>query len=158
MPDCGNLCTHAPFVRAQILEDTLSEQHRDRRRRHGGLGREPGPQLREPARARDSSRVCDADPQRLAKTAAQYPGVKAVGDVADVARDPDVQGVVVSASAVSHYPLAKTLLEAGKDVYVEKPLTLEVAHAEELVRLAKTKEPHPHGRAPARSTTRACST
>jgi predicted dehydrogenase len=83
--------------------------------------------------------VCDADPQRLARTAAQYPGVRAVGDVADVARDPDVQGVVVAASAVSHYPLARALLEAGKDVYVEKPLTLEVAHAEELVRLAKTK-------------------
>lgn len=83
--------------------------------------------------------VCDADPQRLAKTAAQYPGVRAVGDVADVARDPEVQGVVVAASAVSHYPLARALLEAGKDVYVEKPLTLEVAHAEELVRLARTK-------------------
>jgi predicted dehydrogenase len=83
--------------------------------------------------------VCDADPQRLAKTAAQYPGVRAVGDVADVARDAEVQGVVVAASAVSHYPLARTLLEAGKDVYVEKPLTLEVAHAEELVRLARTK-------------------
>jgi predicted dehydrogenase len=59
--------------------------------------------------------------------------------VADVARDPEVQGVVVAASAVSHYPLARALLEAGKDVYVEKPLTLEVAHAEELVRLARTK-------------------
>src|SRR5207344_3222039 len=83
--------------------------------------------------------VCDADPQRLAKTAAQYPGVRAVADVADVARDPEVQGVVVAASAVSHYPLAKALLEAGKDVYVEKPLTLEVTHAEELVRLARIK-------------------
>lgn len=81
--------------------------------------------------------LCDADPQRLARSAAQYPGVRAVADVADVARDPEVQGVVVSASAVSHYPLAKTLLEAGKDVYVEKPLTLEVSHAEELCRLAK---------------------
>lgn len=81
--------------------------------------------------------VCDADPKRLAKTAAQYPGARAVADVAAVANDPEVQGVVVSASAVNHYPLAKILLEAGKDVYVEKPLTLEVAHAEELVRLAK---------------------
>ncbi len=84
--------------------------------------------------------VCDADGLRLAKTAAQYPGVRAVGDVADVARDPEVQGVVVAASAVSHYPLAKALLEAGKDVYVEKPLTLEVAHAEELCRLARSKD------------------
>src|SRR5262245_1659044 len=54
--------------------------------------------------------VCDSDPQRLAKTAAQYPGVRAVANVAEVARDAEVQGVVVSASAVSHYSLAKALL------------------------------------------------
>ncbi|MCC6349009.1 MAG: Gfo/Idh/MocA family oxidoreductase [Candidatus Eisenbacteria bacterium] len=83
--------------------------------------------------------VCDADAKRLEKTAAQYAGTKAYSDVAQVAADPDIQGVVVAASAVSHYPLAKSLLEAGKDVYVEKPLTLEVAHAEELCRLAKQK-------------------
>ena len=81
--------------------------------------------------------VCDADAQRLAKTAAQYPASRPYADAAQVAADPEVQAVVVSASAIGHYPLAKMMLEAGKDVYVEKPLTLEVAHAEELVRLAK---------------------
>jgi predicted dehydrogenase len=83
--------------------------------------------------------VCDADAQRLAKTAAQYPGTKAYADVAQVAADAEIQGVVVAASAPSHYPLAKALLEAGKDVYVEKPITLEVEHAEELCRIAKQK-------------------
>jgi len=83
--------------------------------------------------------VCDADAPRLAKTAAAYPSAKAYADVAQVAADPDIQGVVVSASAVSHFPLAQALLEAGKDVYVEKPLTLKVEHAETLCRLAKTK-------------------
>jgi len=84
--------------------------------------------------------VCDADPQRLAKTAAAYPGVRPLADVADVARDPEVQAVVVAASAVNHFPLARTLLEAGKDVFVEKPLTLEVPHAEELCRLARRQD------------------
>jgi predicted dehydrogenase len=83
--------------------------------------------------------VCDADPQRLAKSAAQYPGSRAYADVAQVAADPEIQCAVVAASAVGHYPLARTLLEAGKDVYVEKPLTLEVPHAEHLVRLAREK-------------------
>ena len=83
--------------------------------------------------------VCDADPKRLEKTAAQYPGTKAYADVSLVAADPEIKGVVVSASAPGHYPLAKALLEAGKDVYVEKPLTLEVAHAEELCKLAKER-------------------
>ena len=84
--------------------------------------------------------VCDADSQRLAKTAAQYPGTRAYSDAGQVAADAEVQAAVVSASAVGHYPLAKLLLEAGKDVYVEKPLTLEVAHAEELVRLARAHD------------------
>lgn len=83
--------------------------------------------------------LCDTDAQRLAKAAAQHPGARAVASVDQVAGAPEVQAAVVAASAVNHYPLARTLLEAGKDVYVEKPLALEVAHAEELVRLAREK-------------------
>lgn len=83
--------------------------------------------------------LCDADAQRLQKTVAQYPGTRAFSHVDEVCAARDVQGVVVSASAVSHHPLARQLLEAGKDVYVEKPLALEVAHAEELVRIAEQK-------------------
>ena len=83
--------------------------------------------------------LCDSDPQRLARTAAQHPGARALAHVDEIAAAPEVQGVVVSASAVNHFPLARTLLEAGKDVYVEKPLALQVSHAEELVRLAAQK-------------------
>ena len=81
--------------------------------------------------------LCDSDAQRLAATAAKYVKARAVPRLEDLASAQDVQGVVVSASAVSHYPIAKTLLEAGKDVYVEKPLALQVDHAEELVALAE---------------------
>ena len=81
--------------------------------------------------------LCDSDPQRLAATAAKYPGVRACPTLEDVADHPDVHAVVVSASAPQHYPIARRLLEAGKDVYVEKPLTLTVEHAEELVELAR---------------------
>lgn len=83
--------------------------------------------------------LCDSDPKRLEASAARYPDARAVSHVDDIAGDPSVQGVVVSASAVNHYPLARRLLEAGKDVFVEKPLTLEVGHAEELVRLARQR-------------------
>jgi predicted dehydrogenase len=83
--------------------------------------------------------LCDSDPQRLAKASAGVPGARAVDRVEALATMPDVQAVVISASAVSHYPLARTMLEAGRDVYVEKPLALEVAHAEELVRMARER-------------------
>jgi predicted dehydrogenase len=83
--------------------------------------------------------LCDSDAQRLAATAARYPGVRASASVEQVAAAADVQAVVVSASAVNHYPLARALLEAGKDVFVEKPLALQVAHAEALVALARER-------------------
>lgn len=83
--------------------------------------------------------LCDNDPGRLAKTAALYPGVKTYASIEALLKAEDVQAVVVSASAVSHYPLAKPVLESGRDVYVEKPLALQVDQAEELVRLAKTR-------------------
>ena len=84
--------------------------------------------------------LCDTDAGRLARTAAQYPGVRTMTRVEEVAAAPDVRGAVVSASAVQHHPITRVLLEAGKDVYVEKPLSLQVDHAEELVRLARERD------------------
>ncbi len=84
--------------------------------------------------------LCDTDAGRLARTAAAHPGVRATAKLEEVAAAPDVRGVVVSASAVQHHPIARMLLEAGKDVYVEKPLALQVDHAEELVRLARERD------------------
>ena len=84
--------------------------------------------------------LCDADAGRLSATAARYPQAAAVPRAEDVAARTDVEAVVVAASAVSHYDLARAMLEAGKDVFVEKPLALRVAHAEELVALARRRE------------------
>ncbi|MGH7729893.1 MAG: Gfo/Idh/MocA family protein [Candidatus Eiseniibacteriota bacterium] len=84
--------------------------------------------------------LCDTDAGRLSRTAAQYPGVRTMARVEEVAATPEVRGAVVAASAVQHYPIARVLLEAGKDVYVEKPLSLQVDHAEELVRLARERD------------------
>jgi len=80
--------------------------------------------------------LCDADAERLRRTATRYGGARAVETVEEVAADPQIQAAVVSASAASHHALARALLTAGKDVFVEKPLALGVADAEELVALA----------------------
>jgi predicted dehydrogenase len=83
--------------------------------------------------------LCDSDAARLQKTAAQHPQARPVAHIDEVVGASDVQAAVVSASAVNHHPLAKALLEGGKDVYVEKPLTLKVEDAEELVRIARER-------------------
>jgi predicted dehydrogenase len=48
--------------------------------------------------------------------------------------------VALATPAVMHYPQAKAALEADKDVFVEKPLALDVAQAEELVALARRRK------------------
>lgn len=51
--------------------------------------------------------------------------------------DSGLQGIVIAAPAAQHYALAKQALEAGKDVFAEKPLALHVEEAEELTQRAK---------------------
>jgi UDP-2-acetamido-3-amino-2,3-dideoxy-glucuronate N-acetyltransferase len=48
-----------------------------------------------------------------------------------------VDGVVVVTPAQSHFPLCKEFLEAGKDVFVEKPLTLANEESKHLAELAE---------------------
>jgi len=47
-----------------------------------------------------------------------------------------VEAVVVVTPAQSHYPICREFLMAGKDVFVEKPLTLDNAEAKALAELA----------------------
>ncbi len=83
--------------------------------------------------------VCDLDEKRRLDFASRYPRVQPVADVDRVLRDPEVRAVVVATTAPRHYELAKAALEAGKDVFVEKPLALSSAHARELIGLAESR-------------------
>jgi predicted dehydrogenase len=49
----------------------------------------------------------------------------------------DVEGVVIATPAETHYELAHAALEAGKDVFVEKPLALTYDNGDALVKLAE---------------------
>jgi len=84
--------------------------------------------------------ICDSDPGHLARAQKVVPGATAVADAHALLAVPDVQAVVTAAPAKAHAPLARLFLEAGKDVYVEKPFTLDVGDAEGLVALAAAKQ------------------
>ena len=78
--------------------------------------------------------VCDSDAARLA---VQPNGtVKHYGRVEDCLRDTDVSAVAIATPAVSHFELVRSALQAGKDVFVEKPLALTVWDGQELVKYA----------------------
>ena len=67
----------------------------------------------------------------------KYTGVKFYREFNLVLSDPTVTAVALATPAVTHYEMAKAALEAGKDVFVEKPLAIDVKHGEDLVRLAE---------------------
>ena len=84
--------------------------------------------------------VCDSDPSRLAKLQKSYPQSKMVENLNPILSDPEVKGVVIASSAISHFPLAKEALLGGKDILVEKPMALNVKDAEEMVKIAGERD------------------
>ena len=67
---------------------------------------------------------------------ARLGGPGAVGTVAELLADPEVQLVVVASPSAAHFDVAREALEAGKHVVVDKPFTITVEEAERLMALA----------------------
>ncbi len=84
--------------------------------------------------------ICDLDQRKLDNMARLLPGTTATRDFDVMLRDPQIEAVVVAANGPHHHALCKAALEANKDVYVEKPFVLEIAHAEELIRIARERD------------------
>jgi predicted dehydrogenase len=74
----------------------------------------------------------DASPERRAFVRANFPRTEAVESVDAVLNDPAVHAVVVATPAASHFELARRALQAGKHVFVEKPLATRVTEVDEL--------------------------
>jgi UDP-2-acetamido-3-amino-2,3-dideoxy-glucuronate N-acetyltransferase len=80
--------------------------------------------------------VCDERAEALDAARARYPQTKLSSSYTDLLLDPGVSGIVLATPAVRHFEMARCALLAGKDVFVEKPLALEVAEGAELVDIA----------------------
>jgi len=83
--------------------------------------------------------VCDSDPSKLASVRKSYPQSKMVENLKPILEDPEIRGVVIASSAVSHYSLSKEVLLADKDVLVEKPMALNSKDAEEMLEIAEKR-------------------
>jgi predicted dehydrogenase len=80
--------------------------------------------------------VADLDENRLASLSMHQPWISTTTHVEELLQA-DIDGVVIATPVHTHYQLAREALLYGKHVLVEKPLTDNVEHAEELVALAK---------------------
>ncbi|HXW76211.1 MAG TPA: Gfo/Idh/MocA family oxidoreductase [Candidatus Eremiobacteraceae bacterium] len=75
--------------------------------------------------------ACDADRNARAALSAAYPGVTICGGVEEILAL-EIDAVIVATPAPTHAPIALAALAAGKHVFVEKPLALEVEDGERI--------------------------
>ena len=80
---------------------------------------------------------CDLQSDKLERMKKFYPLMRATGNYKEVLHDSDVQAVIVSTPASTHFRIVKDCLEEGKHVLVEKPFTIQCDQAEELCRIAR---------------------
>lgn len=77
---------------------------------------------------------------RLNEIRDRYPSIETTQNTGDIWTSPRIGAVVVATPDHTHFYIAREALEAGKHVFVEKPLALSLAQAEELVGLAEAQD------------------
>jgi predicted dehydrogenase len=84
--------------------------------------------------------MCDLDDERLERWQRRYPSVRTTTEVELVLADPAVELVIIATPVHTHYPLVAQALEAGKHVFVEKPLASSTVHADDLAARARARD------------------
>ena len=83
--------------------------------------------------------VCDLDDESLKTVREQFPGVRTTKDFNEIINDKSITGVAVVTPSHTHFKIVKSMLEAGKNVYVEKPISTVAEEARVLTELAEEK-------------------
>jgi predicted dehydrogenase len=83
--------------------------------------------------------VCDPRADRLEKASTRYPSVGTTTDFRTVLDDPDVDAVLIATPIATHFALAMEALEAGKHVFVEKPMAMNVRECDEMCEAADSR-------------------
>lgn len=84
--------------------------------------------------------VCESDERKHSALKEQFPTCRILKSFAEILQDDSIQAVAISTPAETHAGLVREALIAGKDVFVEKPLCLDVEEGKSLVSLAQGKK------------------
>ena len=83
--------------------------------------------------------ICETDPERLSQFAEQYEGIREYHTFQEALDDGDIPNIAIATPAETHYELVSKALNAGKNVFVEKPLALTFSQGKRLVDKAVEK-------------------
>ncbi|PYN61591.1 MAG: oxidoreductase [Candidatus Rokuibacteriota bacterium] len=82
--------------------------------------------------------LCEIDKARLERVAKETGARTATTDYRELLARSDIDAIIVSTTPeTTHYPFTRDCLMAGKHVLLEKPIGLELKHADELMQLAR---------------------
>jgi protoporphyrinogen oxidase/predicted dehydrogenase len=84
--------------------------------------------------------VCDQRPAALEPIERRYTTVSSTTQFHELLADGDVDAVAIATPVSTHYALAKAALEAGKHVFVEKPLAASSDEVRGLMELAEERD------------------
>jgi predicted dehydrogenase len=84
--------------------------------------------------------VCDADRSRLDAIGSRYPAIPGTTSFDALLEEPTVDAVAIATPVSTHADLCARALEAGKHVFVEKPLAATSTEAEGLIGLAEAND------------------
>ena len=91
-----------------------------------------------------SLHLAEIRPERLAEMAAKTAARTATDDYRELLGPAEVDAVYISATPeTTHYPIARDCLAAGKHVFLEKPIALELSEADETTRTPAPWPPRP---------------
>jgi len=79
--------------------------------------------------------VVDSDRKRAGSAAAEFGG-RAFASVEEMLASTHIDAASVTVPTVAHLDVARTLMQAGVDVLIEKPIAINLAEADELIALA----------------------
>ena len=78
--------------------------------------------------------------KRLAAAKDKYPALVTTKNFREVVENPQVQAVIVATPGAAHFKIARDCLQAGKDVFVEKPMALASADCRSLIEVAEANK------------------
>jgi len=84
--------------------------------------------------------LCDTSEAALSRHTRRSPYARATTRVEDVLADESIDGVLVATPVQTHYEIARSCLQAGKHVFVEKPVATTSADVRDLISLAVERE------------------
>jgi len=84
--------------------------------------------------------VCDKSSKCQDRLRKAHPSIAFTTDANEVLKSKDIDVVAVVTPVWTHYEIAKSALQNGKHIFVEKPFTCSAQQAEELIELADRKK------------------